>query len=52
MSRCKHCGAYIKPDPDLEGYLSVEPDTCDDCWGDYDYPLPDVPEYSDADPGL
>jgi hypothetical protein len=49
MPRCKHCGVYITPDPDLEGYLAVEPDTCDDCWG-LDCIEPDY--YSDADQGL
>jgi hypothetical protein len=48
MARCKHCGEYIEPE---EG-VTVDPDTCDECWGMFHYPLTNDDCYSDADPGL
>lgn len=51
MARCKHCGVYIEPDPELSSLGYDIPDTCDECWDNIDFPLPED-DYSDADPGL
>jgi hypothetical protein len=48
MARCMYCGEYLEPE---EG-VTVDPDTCDDCMGFYNYPMDPTESYSDADSGL
>jgi len=54
--RCIHCGDYFnlnKPEQRLydEGYYISEPDICDECLDNFNYPV-EYDNYSDADSGL
>lgn len=56
--RCVHCGDRFGLDIDefqayIDGYYSMEPDTCHECCDMINHPPRDILElHSDADPGL